>query len=47
VRVFLHPQVHAFNADQADAALRWIEEKGDTIPTGAGQSAERMIADGR
>jgi len=45
VRVFMHPQVHAFNTDQADAALRWIEEEGDTIPTGAGQSAERMIAD--
>jgi len=45
VRVLLHPQVHAFNTDQAAAALRWIEEKGDTVSTGAGQAAERMIAE--
>jgi len=45
VRVFLHPQVHAFNPDQTDAAVRWIEEKGDNVPTGAGQPAERMIAE--
>jgi hypothetical protein len=45
VRVFLHPQVHAFYKDQADAAARWIEEKGDNVPTAAGQSVERMIAE--
>jgi hypothetical protein len=45
VRVLLHPQVHAFDTEQADAALRWIEGKGDTVPTGAGQPAERMIAE--
>ena len=43
VRVFVHPQVRAF--DDANAALRWIEQKGDTVPSGAGQPAERMIAD--
>ena len=45
VRVFLHPQVRAFDEPQTDAALRWIEEKGDTVPSGAGQAAERMIAE--
>jgi SpoIIAA-like len=45
VRVFLHPHVRAFERSQADAALRWIEEKGDTVPTAAGQPAERIIAD--
>lgn len=43
VRVFLHPQVRAF--DHADAAQRWIEQKGDTVASGAGQAAEAMIAD--
>ena len=45
VRVFLHPHVRAFEPSKADAALRWIEEKGDNVPTAAGQPAERMIAD--
>ncbi len=45
VRVFLHPQVRAFDEAQADAALSWIEETGDTVPTAAGQPVERMIAD--
>jgi hypothetical protein len=45
VRVFLHPKVHAFDPDQADAAFGWIEAAGDTVPTAAGQSAERMIAE--
>ena len=45
VRVFLHPHVQAFTPDQADAAMRWIEEKGDNVPTGAGQAAERKIAE--
>ncbi len=45
VRVFLHPHVRAFEPSQADEALRWIEEKGDNVPSAAGQPAERMIAD--
>lgn len=45
VRVFLHPYVRAFEPSQADAAVRWIEEKGDTVPTAAGQPVERLIAD--
>ena len=45
VRIFLHPHVRAFEPSQADAALLWIEEKGDNVPSGAGQPAERMIAD--
>jgi len=45
VRVFLHPQVRAFDEAGSEMALRWIEETGDTVPSGAGQPAERMIAD--
>jgi hypothetical protein len=45
VRIFLHPQVHAFAPDQADAALRWIEAKGDSVPTAVGQPIERLVAD--
>ena len=45
VRVFLHPHVRAFERNQAEAALRWIEEEGDTVTTGAGQPVERLVAD--
>jgi hypothetical protein len=45
VRVFLHPQVYAFAPDQADAAVRWIEAKGDSVPTAIGQPIERLVAD--
>ena len=35
VRVFLHPHVRAFEPSQTDAALRWIEEQGDNVSSGA------------
>jgi hypothetical protein len=45
VRVFVHPKVHAFAPDQADAALHWIKDKGDSVPTAVGQPIERLVAD--
>jgi hypothetical protein len=45
VRIFLHPQVRAFDVAQTEAAVRWIEEEGDCVPTAAGQPAERVVAD--
>ncbi len=45
VRVFVHPHVRAFEPSQVDAAVRWIEEKADTVPTAASQPVERLVAD--
>jgi hypothetical protein len=46
VKVFLHPQVKAFDPGHEGEAARWL---GKTDPgvvgTGAGQTAERLIAD--
>ena len=44
-RVFLHPQVRAFDVAQSEAALRWIEEKGDKVPAAMARPTERMIVD--
>jgi hypothetical protein len=40
VRIFVHPDVRAFDAGHEDAALRWLQGKGDAVPTAAGASAE-------
>jgi hypothetical protein len=33
VRVFLHPRVRAYGESDANAALRWVEETRESVPT--------------
>ena len=43
VRIFLHPQVRAFDPNQAGEALRWIHETGDPAHAGDGEHVERLV----
>jgi len=50
VRVFLHPEVKAFDIGHEAEALRWITKltvKGDSevVSTAAGEPIERLVAD--